>query len=199
MRFAEHFLSAVNSRVSLIISLLAGLLYVGDAAQAQNPPQTAPVAAGQSGTALGPKPTLALTIVSTGKLGNFTLSNDNGDSQFIATQVSGTPVSGGAQSLKVARKMTTVTMAMPAGFAVSSIICRTPAGGYQATPDKATVVLDEVATREGGVIACTFSVAWQPTLTLTINSRCSICSGARNACTSRSPARWISSLDFALV
>ena len=106
------------------------------------------------------KPTLALTKISNGGVGPFTFTGGNGwASQTITTATSGTGVTGATQTLTTPAFATTITEAVPAGYALASATCTGMGTGGTATPNLATgaLALDAAATAIGSAIACTFT------------------------------------------
>ncbi|MGB8816963.1 MAG: hypothetical protein WCC66_03485, partial [Rhizobiaceae bacterium] len=116
-------------------------------------------------------PTIQLTKISNGGVGGFTFNGDNGfgAAQIITTVTSGTGVSGAIRPLTAPGAATSVTESIPAGYTLTSASCTGMAAGGTATPNLATgtVVLDPAATAAGSAIACTFTNAKLPTVTLT--------------------------------
>jgi uncharacterized repeat protein (TIGR01451 family) len=114
--------------------------------------------------------TVTLTKVSNGGVGPFTFTGDNGWAiQTITTAVSGTGVTGSSQTLAAAGNATTITEAIPAGYALASATCTGMGTGGTATPDLASgaLVLNPAATAPGSNIACTFTNTRLPSVTLT--------------------------------
>ncbi len=115
-------------------------------------------------------PTVTLTKISNGGVGPFTFTGDNGwTSQTITTTASGTGVVGALQTLNSPAVTTTITEAIPVGYALASTSCTGLGSGGTATPNLATgaLVLDAAATAAGSNIACTFTNTKLPTVTLT--------------------------------
>ena len=116
------------------------------------------------------RPTVTLTKISNGGVGGFTFTGTNGwASQTITTVTSGTGVTGALQTLTAAATSTTITEGIPAGYALTSVACSGLGSGGTAVPNLATgaLVLDAAATAAGSNIACTFTNAKRPTVTLT--------------------------------
>ena len=114
-------------------------------------------------------PTITLTKISNGGVGGFTFTGTNGwASQTITTVTSGVGVTGATQTLTAASTATTITETIPAGYILTSITC-SGLGGGTATPNLATgeVTLDAAATAAAHAIACTFTNARLPSVTVT--------------------------------
>ena len=114
-------------------------------------------------------PTVTLTKISNGDVGGFTFTGTNGwASQTITTVTSGVGVTGATQTLTAASTATTITETIPAGYILTSITC-SGLGGGTATPNLATgeVTLDATATAAANAIACTFTNARLPSVTVT--------------------------------
>jgi len=107
------------------------------------------------------QPTVTVTKVSNGGVGQFSFTGSNGfANQSITTVTSGVGVVGATQTLTAAGVSTTITeSAPPAGFVLTSIACTGLGAGGTATPNigTRTVTLDAAATAAGAAIACTFT------------------------------------------
>jgi uncharacterized repeat protein (TIGR01451 family) len=113
------------------------------------------------------KPTLRITKISNGGVGAFTFTGDNGwTSQAITTVTAGTGVTGTVQTLAAASTVTTLTEAMPAGYALAGAACTGLGTGGTVTPNPTTgtITLDAAATAAGSVIACTVTNNKLPTV-----------------------------------
>ena len=116
------------------------------------------------------QPTLTLTKISNGAVGGFTFTGNNGwSSQTITTLISGVGVTGTTQTLIAAATSTTITEAIPAGYALTAVSCSGLGPGGTATPNLSmgALVFDTAATAAGSNIACTFTNTRLPTVTLT--------------------------------
>ncbi len=116
------------------------------------------------------RPTVTLTKVSTGGVGPFTFTGDNGwASQTITTVTSGVGVTGSLQTLTAASVATAITETIPAGYVLASATCSGLGSGGTATPNLVTgaVAFNAAATSAGSNIACTFTNTKLPTVTLT--------------------------------
>ena len=105
-------------------------------------------------------PTLRLTKVSSGGVGSFTFTGNNGwSSQAITTVTPGVGVNGAVQTLTAASTATAITETIASGFYLTSVSCSGLGSGGTATPNLAagTLSLDAAATAPGAVITCTFS------------------------------------------
>ena len=114
-------------------------------------------------------PTVTITKISNGDVGDFTFTGTNGwASQTITTVTSGVGVAGATQTLAAVATSTTITETIPAGYELVSVAC-SGLGGGTATPNLATgdVVLDAAATAAANDIACTFTNDRLPTLQVT--------------------------------
>lgn len=78
----------------------------------------------QIGTALCPLPKVTVSKISTGGVGSFAFTGDNGfDAQTIVTTVPGTAVSAPTQTLDAAGVATNIVETAPAGFTLTQIEC----------------------------------------------------------------------------
>ena len=114
-------------------------------------------------------PTVTLTKISNGDVGDFIFTGTNGwASQTITTVTSGVGVAGATQTLSAAATSTTITETIPAGYELVSVTC-SGLGGGTATPNLTTgdVVFDAAATAAAHDIACTFTNDRLPTLQVT--------------------------------
>ncbi len=114
-------------------------------------------------------PTVTITKISNGGTGPFTFTGTNGwSSQTITTATSGVGVTGATQTLTAASTATTINETIPTGYVVSAISC-TGLGSGTATPNLASgsVTLNAAATAPGNAVACTFTNARLPTVTIT--------------------------------
>ncbi|MCU0755100.1 MAG: hypothetical protein MUE46_08265, partial [Xanthomonadales bacterium] len=112
-------------------------------------------------------PTLRLTKVSNGGVGTFTFTGNNGwSSQSITTTTAGAGVAGLTQTLAAAGASTTITETVPPGFILTGVSCTGLGSGGTATLSGNAVILNSSATAAGSNIACTFTNAKLPTLTL---------------------------------
>ena len=105
-------------------------------------------------------PTMTIAKITTGGVGTFSFSGDNGfAAQNLTTAAPNTAVSGAAQSLSAAGTPVTLTEGATPGFALTGIVCTGLGAGGTATPDLAarTVVLDAAATAANANITCTFT------------------------------------------
>ena len=104
-------------------------------------------------------PTVTLTKVSTGGVGGFTFTGNNGwASQTITTAISGTGVTGATQTLTAAGTATTITEGALATFALTSVTCTGIAGAnYSVNLGARSVTFNAAGTAAGSAIACTFS------------------------------------------
>ncbi|MGJ7491360.1 prealbumin-like fold domain-containing protein [Variovorax sp. ZT4R33] len=120
---------------------------------------------------------LALTVskVSNGGVGTFNFTGTNGvAAHAVTTATAGVAVSGAQQSLTTVGAATTVTeSAPPGGWRLASISCSGLGAGGTATPTipgtgtaGGSVLLDAAATVAGSNIACTFTNAKLPTVTV---------------------------------
>ena len=107
-------------------------------------------------------PTVTVAKISTGGVGTFSFSGDNGIAAHDLTTTSpGVAVTGAAQPLAAAGTATTLVEGATTGFALTGIACTGLGAGGTATPDLAarTVVLDAAATASDANIVCTFTNA----------------------------------------
>lgn len=105
-------------------------------------------------------PTVTIAKISTGGVGTFSFTGDNGISaQNLTTTAPNTAVSGAPQPLAAVNTTTTITEAATAGFTLTGIACTGLGAGGTATPDLAarTVTLDAAATAGDANITCTFT------------------------------------------
>ena len=115
-------------------------------------------------------PTVAIAKITTGGVGTFAFSGDNGIvAQNLTTTAPNTAVTGAAQSLSAAGTSTTLTENPAPGFVLKSIVCTGLGAGGTATPNLATgtVVLDAAATTSDANITCTFTNAAATDLQIT--------------------------------
>ncbi|PTQ89995.1 hypothetical protein [Agitococcus lubricus] len=115
-------------------------------------------------------PTVTLTKVSNGDVGTFSFSGDNGfGSENITTLSSGVGVTGTTHTLSAGGTQTIITETIPSGYALTGISCTGLGSGGTATNNltAGTVTLNAAATAMGSNIACTFTNAKLPTITLT--------------------------------
>jgi len=114
----------------------------------------------------GTPPTVTVTKVSVGAVGQFSFTGDNGfANQTITTATSGVGVVGETQTLTAPGVLTTITEGpLPAGYTLTSIVC-TGLGAGSFTPDltERAVTLNPVA---GTAIACTFTNVAQGSITI---------------------------------
>lgn len=117
-------------------------------------------------------PTVTLTKISNGAVGGFTFTGGNGwSSQTISTVTSGTAVAGATQTLTAAATSTTITEAIPAGYALASATCTGLGSGGTATLASNVLTLDAAATAAGSAIACTFTNTKIPTFKVQVTSQ----------------------------
>lgn len=115
-------------------------------------------------------PTVTIAKITTGGVGTFTFSGDNGiAAQSLTTTAPNTAVTGAAQSLSAAGTSTTLTENPATGFVLKSIVCTGLGAGGTATPNlvAGTVVLDAAATASNANITCTFTNAAATDLQIT--------------------------------
>jgi len=113
-------------------------------------------------------PTLTLTKVSNGGVGAFTFSGTNGwSTQTITTTTPGTGVSGATQTLASPATATVITEIAPSGYLLTGVNCTGMGSGGTATLNGNSLTLSAAAVAAGANIACTFTNARLPTLTLT--------------------------------
>lgn len=115
-------------------------------------------------------PTVTIAKITTGGVGTFSFSGDNGfATQNLTTAAPNTAVTGATQSLAAAGTSTTVTEGAAAGFTLSGIVCTGLGAGGTATPNLAarTVVLDAAATATNANITCTFTNSAHANLQIT--------------------------------
>ena len=115
-------------------------------------------------------PVITLTKISNGGFGSFDFTGTDGFVlQTIKTLASGTGVAGAAQTLTTANVPVSITENAPSGYVVTNITCSGFGTGGAVTPSipTATVNLDKIANAPGSNIACTFTNAKLPTVTLT--------------------------------
>ncbi|MGQ5525634.1 prealbumin-like fold domain-containing protein, partial [Chitinimonas sp. PSY-7] len=116
-----------------------------------------------------PPTTIAVTAVSNGGVGPFTYTGDNGyPGETLTTTVPATGITGAIQTLTTSATGTTITEAIPPGYVLTGATCTGLGAGGTATPNLAagTVTLDAAATAAGSNIACTFTNAKLPTVTV---------------------------------
>ncbi len=105
-------------------------------------------------------PTVTIAKITTGGVGTFSFSGNNGfATQNLTTTAPNTAVSGAAQSLSAAGTPVTLTESAAAGFALTGIACTGLGAGGTATPDLTarTVLLDAAAMAANANITCTFT------------------------------------------
>ena len=115
-------------------------------------------------------PTVTIAKITTGGVGAFTFSGDNGIvAQNLTTTAPNTAVTGAAQSLSAAGAPTTLTENPATGFVLKSIVCTGLGAGGTATPNltAGTVLLDAAATASDANITCTFTNAAATDLQIT--------------------------------
>ena len=113
-------------------------------------------------------PTLTVTKVSNGGVGAFNFSGTNGwSSQTITTTTPGIGASGTTQTLASPSIATTITEFVPPGYLLTGTSCTGMGSGGTATLNGNSLTLSAAATAPGANIACTFTNARLPTLTLT--------------------------------
>ena len=104
--------------------------------------------------------TLTLTKISSGAVGAFSFTGNNGlGNQTITTITSGVGFSGTTQTLTVAGASTTVTETTPSGYTVTDIACTGLGAGGAVIKNLATgtMTLDAAATVAGSNISCTYT------------------------------------------
>lgn len=116
----------------------------------------------QIGTAVCPLPRVTVSKVSTGGIGTFNFSGDNGFvAQAITTTAPGLAVAAAPQTLGSVNTATTITEAAPAGFTLASINCTgLPSGTPTYTVNGAnggSVLLPAAAMTSRADIHCTFT------------------------------------------
>ena len=105
-------------------------------------------------------PTVTIAKITTGGVGTFSFSGNNGfAAQNLTTTAPNTAVSGAAQSLSAAATPVTLTEGATTGFALTGVVCTGLGAGGTATPDLAarTVLLDAAAMAANANITCTFT------------------------------------------
>lgn len=115
-------------------------------------------------------PTVTIAKITTGGVGTFSFSGDNGVAvQSLTTTAPNTAVTAAAQSLSAAGTPTTLAESAATGFALTSIVCTGLGAGGTATPDLAarTVLLDAAATASDANITCNFTNAAATDLQIT--------------------------------
>jgi hypothetical protein len=113
-------------------------------------------------------PTLQLTKVTSGDVGSFTFTGNNGwSSQTITTTVAGTGVTGTRQTLTPG-VATTLTEGAVAGFRMSNVSCSGLGAGGTMTPNytNRTIAFDTAALAPGSDISCTVTNSKIQTLTV---------------------------------
>jgi uncharacterized repeat protein (TIGR01451 family) len=118
---------------------------------------------------LAPLPTVTISKVSTGGIAAFNFTGTNGyTAQTITTATAGTAVAAPTQTLTTPLTATTITESIPAAYQLTNVNCTGLGAGGTFTPNLTTgvVVFDAAATARGAAIACTFTNAKLPTLTL---------------------------------
>lgn len=114
-------------------------------------------------------PTLQLTKVSTGDVGSFTFTGNNGwSSQTLATTIAGTGVTGARQTLSPS-VATTISEGAVAGYRLSNVSCSGIGAGGSVTANliNRSIAFDALAMAPGSDISCTVTNARQRTLTVT--------------------------------
>jgi uncharacterized repeat protein (TIGR01451 family) len=109
------------------------------------------------------RPTVQIAKTTTGTVGAFAFSGDNGfGSDTITTTLVGTPVNGAVKTLTAPATTTTLTETIPAGWTAISGTC-TGTGSANvsfnpaATATTATIVLNATATAAVNALVCTFT------------------------------------------
>jgi trimeric autotransporter adhesin len=109
-------------------------------------------------------PTLTLTKISNGGVGEFSFAGVAPDangwtSQTITTVTSGVGVVGATQTLAAASTATTIKEAIPVGYYVTAITCAGlgSGGSYTPTLSTGTLAFNAAATAPGSNITCTFN------------------------------------------
>jgi hypothetical protein len=117
-------------------------------------------------------PTLTLTEVSTGNVGGFTFTGNNGWSlQTITTSSSGVGLSGVTQTLSYSSTTTNINHIIPTGYVITSITCSgVGSGSYTPNTTTGAVSVDSAATAPGAVLACTYNHIKTPTLKLQVTT-----------------------------
>ncbi|MGQ5525569.1 beta strand repeat-containing protein, partial [Chitinimonas sp. PSY-7] len=114
-------------------------------------------------------PTVTVSTITNGGTVGVPYTGTNGVTNFTNTTVTpGVAVTGPIQSLTTASSSTVVTEAIPPGYVLTGATCTGLGTGGTATPNLAagTVTLDAAATAAGSNIACTFTNAKLPTVTV---------------------------------
>ena len=153
--------SAITGNIGSFGTLAGNVLTVASA----NVKAGADLTCGFTNTKL---PTVQISKTSLGGVGGFTFTGTNGwTSQMITTVTSGTAVTGAVQTLTAASTATTLTEAIPAGYAMTAASC-SGLGAGTATPNLAagTIALDAAATAAGNVVTCAVTNSKLPSLTL---------------------------------
>ena len=112
---------------------------------------------------------ITLNKISVGGVGPFTFTGNNGwASQTITTTTAGVGVAGQKQTLNGATA-TTITEAIPSGWAMSSVTCTGTGGGTQPTVNLSTGVISFTAAQmaNGSNIQCTVTNSRSTSITLT--------------------------------
>ena len=105
-------------------------------------------------------PTITVAKISTGGVGTFSFTGNNGfAAQNLTTTAPNSAASGAAQPLSAAGTPVTLSEGASTGFALTGIVCTGLGAGGTATPDLAarTVLLDAAATASNANITCTFT------------------------------------------
>jgi uncharacterized repeat protein (TIGR01451 family) len=109
------------------------------------------------------RPTVQIAKTTTGAVGAFAFSGDNGfGSDSITTTAIGAPVNGAVKTLATAATTTTLTETIPAGWTAVSGSC-TGTGSANvsfnpaATATTATIALNAIATAAANALVCTFT------------------------------------------
>jgi hypothetical protein len=107
------------------------------------------------------RPTITLTKISNGGVGNFSFTGSNGfANQTIPTVSSGVSAVGATQTLTNAATITTITETLPAGYVLMNMSCAGLGGGGAAATFNyatATVTLNAAATAAANNVTCTFT------------------------------------------
>ena len=119
-------------------------------------------------------PTVQIRKISTGAVGTFSFSGDNGFGiDSITTVTAGVGVSGIVKTLAADSTPTTLTETLTSSFVATAGTCTGTAAGNvtfnpTATSSTATIALNATATAPGNVLVCTYTnAATNPVLTIT--------------------------------
>jgi large repetitive protein len=118
---------------------------------------------------LAPLPTVTITKVSTGGVAAFNFTGTNGyTAQTVTTVTAGAALAAPTLTLTAPLTATTITESIPAAYQLTNVNCTGLGAGGTFTPNLSTgaVAFDAAATARGAAIACTFTNAKLPTLTL---------------------------------